>query len=400
MRVKIFFTESLHYGLAAASRVMAYAKGLSENDCEVEIIMPYTFVKEDIYPFSQVGYFNEVRYSYLEFSSQNPFVKYPKVISHIIAYSKTNFGYLKLVLDSIFRRNEYDVIFVYKASTFFTWVLFLLNYNKLRASELCEIPYHDQRPIKKKINRRVREIILFPLFDVVIAISKNLDDYASEHIRRNAAVLRVPILYQRTKSEHKKYTPQIPYFVHSGSLSEAKDGVLGFLKAFGMAIQETRIPFHFYFTGYLNLSPDKRQIIEVIEEYQLNDKVEFKGFLSKIDLLKLQEGACAAIINKTNNEMNFYNFPTKLAEYMFNEIAVISSRVGELSNFLTEKEDVLYFEPNDINGLKEAIVLIMQDQALRTRLAMNGKITAEQNFDHHIQGKRLYDFFSFRLKIK
>jgi hypothetical protein len=199
VRVKIFFSESLHYGLAAASRVMAYAKGLSENDCEVEIIMPYTFVKEDIYPFSQVGYFNEVRYSYLEFSSQNPFIKYPKVISHIIAYFKTNFGYLKLVLDSIFRRNEYDVIFVYKASTFFTWVLFLLNYNKLRASELCEIPYHDQRPIKKKINRTVREIILFPLFDVVIAISKNLDDYASEHIRRNAAVLRVPILYQRTR---------------------------------------------------------------------------------------------------------------------------------------------------------------------------------------------------------
>lgn len=400
MRVKIFFSESLHYGLAAASRVMSYAKGLSENDCEVEIIMPYTFVKDYIYPFSQAGYFNEVRYSYLEFSSKNPFSKYPKGISHLIAYYKTNLGHLKLVLDSIFKRNDYDVIFVYKSSTFFTWVLFLINYNKLRASELCEIPYHDQKRHKKKINRRIREIFLFPLFDVVIAISKNLDYYASQHIRRDAAVLRVPILYQITQLELKKYKPEIPYFVHSGSLSESKDGVLSFLKAFGMAIQETKIPFHFYFTGYLDSSPDRRQILQVIEEYHLKDKVEFKGFLSKVDLLRLQEGACAAIINKDNNEMNFYNFPTKLAEYMFNEIAVISSRVGELSDFLTDKEDVLYFEPNDINGLKEAIVLIMQDQALRTRLAMNGRITAEQNFDHHIQGKRLYNFFSLRLKMK
>jgi glycosyltransferase involved in cell wall biosynthesis len=397
MKVKIVFAESIHYGLAAASRVMAYAKGLSENNCEVEIIMPYTFVKEDVEAFAQSGIFNGVNYSYLEFSSHNPFTKYPKGISHLIAISKTNLGYLKFFSNSIFKRNTYDIIFVYKFSTIFTWLLFLLNSGKLRVSELCEIPYHDQHGNKKKLNRRIREIVLFPLFDAVIAISKNLDDYASKHIRKNAAVLRVPILYQKTQIELRKYKPEIPYFVHSGSLSESKDGALSFLKAFGMAIQETNIPFHFYFTGYLNSSPDKKQIIEVIEQYQLKDKVEFRGFLSKSDLLKLQEGASAAIINKANNEMNFYNFPTKLAEYMFNEIAIISSKVGELGNFLTEKEDVLFFEPNDINGLKDAIVLIMKDEDLRTKLAINGRKTAEQQFAHTIQGKRLYDFFQTRL---
>ena len=399
MKVKIVFAESIHYGLAAASRVMAYTNGLSENNnCEVEIVMPYTFVKEDIEAFSQCGIFNGVNYTYLEFSSQNPFTKYPKGISHLIAISKTNLGYLKFFSNSIFKRNTYDIIFAYKFSTLFTFLLFLLNTGKLRVSELCEIPYHDQHGNKKKFNRRIREVVLFPLFDAVIAISKNLDDYASKLIGKNAAVLRVPILYQKTQIELKKYKPEIPYFVHSGSLSESKDGVLSFLKAFGMAIQETNIPFHFYFTGYLNSSPDKKQIMEVIEQYQLKEKVEFKGFLSKSDLLKLQEGACAAIINKANNEMNFYNFPTKLAEYMFNEIAIISSRVGELANFLTEKEDVLFFEPNDINGLKDVIVLVMKDENLRTKLAINGRKTAEQHFAHKIQGKRLHDFFQTRLK--
>jgi glycosyltransferase involved in cell wall biosynthesis len=397
MKVKIYFAESIHYGLAAASRVMAYAKGLSENNCEVEIIMPYTFHKEDLEVFSQSGIFNGVNYTYLEFSSNNPFTKYSKGISHFIAISKTNLGYLKFFRNSIFKRNTYDIIFVYKFSTMFTWLLFLLNSGKLRVSELCEIPYHDQHGCKKKLNRRIREIVLFPLFDAVIAISKNLDDYASMHIRKNAAVLRVPILYQKTQIELKKYKPKIPYFVHSGSLSESKDGVLSFLKAFGMAIQETNIPFHFYFTGYLNSSPDKKQIIELIEQYKLKGKVEFKGFLSKSDLLKLQEGACAAIINKVNNEMNFYNFPTKLAEYMFNEITIISSRVGELANFLTEKEDVLFFEPNDIKGLKDTICMLMKDENLRTKLAINGRRKAEQNFDHKIHGKRLYDFFRKKL---
>lgn len=398
MKVKIVFAESIHYGLAAASRVMAYAKGLSENNCEVEVIMPYTFVKEDIEPFSQSGSFNGVSYTYLEFSPHNPFNKYPKGISHLIAISKTNLGYLKYFIYSLFNRNDYDIIFVYKFSTLFTWILFVLNIGKLRVSELCEIPYHDQTGNKKLWNRKLREIILFPLFDVVVAISKNLDDYASKLIGKNAAVIRVPILYQKPERELKKYKPEIPYFVHSGSLSESKDGTLSFLKAFGMAVKETGLPFHFYFTGYLNSSPDKKQIIELIETYNLNQRVEFKGFLSKADLMNLQEGACAAIINKANNEMNFYNFPTKLAEYMFNEIAIISSRVGELANFLTEKEDVLFFEPNDIISLKDAIVLVMKDENLRTKLAINGRKTAEQHFAHKIQGKRLHDFFQTRLK--
>jgi glycosyltransferase involved in cell wall biosynthesis len=397
MKVKFVFAESIHYGLAAASRVMAYAKGLSESNCEVEIIMPYTFVKEDVEAFSQNGIFNGVSYTYLEFSTHNPYTKYPKGISHLIAIYKRKLGYLKFLSNSIFNRKTYDIIVVYKLSTIFTWLLFLLNSGKLRVSELCEIPYHDQHGNKKKLNRRIREIVLFPLFDLVIVISKNLDDYASKHISKNAAILRVPILYQKTHIELRKYKPEIPYFVHSGSLTESKDGVLSFLKAFGMAIQETNIPFHFYFTGYLNSSPDKKQIIEVIEKYQLMDKGEFRGFLSKSDLLKLQEGASAAIINKANNEMNFYNFPTKLAEYMFNEIAIISSRVGELGNFLTENEDVLFFEPNDIKGLKDAIVLIMRDEDLRIKLAVNGRKTAERQFAHTIQGKRLYDFFQTRL---
>jgi glycosyltransferase involved in cell wall biosynthesis len=279
-------------------------------------------------------------------------------------------------------------------------LLFILNSGKFRVSELCEIPYHDQLGFKKKINRRIREIVLFPLFDAVIAISKNLDDYASKHIRKNAAVLRVPILYQKSQLKLKKYKPEIPYFVHSGSLSESKDGAISFLEAFGMAVQESKIPFHFYFTGYLNSSPDKKHIIEVIDKYHLSDRVQFKGFLSKSDLLKLQEGASAAIINKANNEMNFYNFPTKLAEYMYNEIAIISSRVGELENFLTEKEDVLFFKPNDIDGLKNAIVLLMENTTVREKLAINGRKTAEQNFSHVIQGKRISDFFYLRLNTK
>lgn len=400
MKVIILFSESLHYGLAAASRVMAYAKGLQESGAEVEIVMPYTFVKKNITPFEQDGLFNGVNYKYLSFTNYNPFEKYPKGISHAIAISKTYLSYVLYFIYFLTNKSNYQVLFIYKFSSFMTYLFLKFNANKVKVSELCEIPYHDQFGEKKLRNRRLREKFVFPLFDAFVAISENLRVYITEKTGNKAAIIKVPILYQPAQPFVNKTIPSIPFFIHSGSLSESKDGIVSMLAAFGKAKNELNIPFHFNITGYLENSPDKKNILAVIEKYHIQDSVFFKGFVSKAELLSLQLGASLAIINKADNEMNHYNFPTKLSEYLTNQIAVIASEIGELKNYLINNENVYFYKPNDIDGLVNCIKDAMTNDQKREQIAINGRKLAEESFSHTIQGKRLYSFFENLIKNK
>lgn len=393
MKVIILFSESLHYGLAAASRVMAYAKGLQESGAKVEIVMPYTFVKKNVTPFEQNGEFNGVNYKYLSFSNYNPFEKYPKGISHAIAFSKTYLSYILYFIYFITNKSNYQVLFIYKFSSFMTYLFLKFNAYKVKVSELCEIPYHDQFGETKIKNRSRREKYVFPLFDAFVAISENLRLYITEKTGNKAAIIKVPILYQPQKPFISKTFPPIPFFIHSGSLSESKDGIVSMLAAFGKAKNELNIPFHFNITGYLENSPDKKNILAVIEKYHIQDSVFFKGFVSKAELLSLQLGASLAIINKADNEMNHYNFPTKLSEYLTNQIAVIASEIGELKNYLSNNENVYFYQPNDMDGLVNCIKDAMTDNQKREQIAINGRKLAEESFSHTIQGKRLHAFF-------
>jgi glycosyltransferase involved in cell wall biosynthesis len=128
--------------------------------------------------------------------------------------------------------------------------------------------------------------------------------------------------------------------------------------------------------------------------------VFFKGFVSKAELLSLQLGASLAIINKADNEMNHYNFPTKLSEYLTNQIAVIASEIGELKNYLTNNENVYFYKPNDIDGLVSCIKDAMTNDQKREQIAINGRKLAEESFSHTIQGKRPYSFFENLIKNK
>jgi glycosyltransferase involved in cell wall biosynthesis len=398
MKVIILFSESLHYGLAASNRVLAYAKGLQESGAEVEILMPFAFVKNNIMPFEQRGHFHGVNYKYLCFTNFNPFEKYPKGISHALAISKIYLSYIYLFIYLIKHKKKCDVLFIYYFNNYFTFLFLKLYYNKIKVCDLCEIPYHDHFGIKKIKKRRIREKYVFPLFDAFVVISENLHLYIKEKTRNKASIIKVPILYQPIQPFIAKTNSPLPFFIHSGSLTESKDGIVSMLTAFGKAKNELNIPFYFYITGYLDNSPDKRNILAVIEKYNLHDSVFFNGFVSKAELLSLQLGASLAIINKADNEMNNYNFPTKLSEYLNNQIAVIASEIGELKNYLTNNENVYFYKPNDMEGLVNCIKDAMTDKQKREQIALNGRKLAEENFSHTIQGKRLYLFFEKLIK--
>ena len=345
------FEESIHYGLAAASRVMCYAKGLEKNNCEVEIQMPFCYVKNQNKTFCAQGNYEGVNYRYLSFFTYNPFTRFRYPLGQIIAVLFSWLGYWKILAEAYVRKNDIHVMYIYRFSSFYTFLIQLLNSRLLLVSELCEIPYHDKTGIYGKIHRWIRENLVFPRFDAFVVISENLSVYIQEHTSKLIKSIKVPVLAEEKLDseplEPAQTLPESPYILHTGSLSDKKDGITGMLKAFALALPELAQEVKFVMTGYIEYSNDKLKILEVIDKFKIREKVIFTGFVSVKHLSHLQKHASLAIINKPFTEQNLYNFPTKLAEYMLHGIPVVATRYGEITNYLTDNVNVYFVDKGD-----------------------------------------------------
>lgn len=188
-----------------------------------------------------------------------------------------------------------------------------------------------------------------------------------------------------------------PYIFHSGTLYEQKDGILGIIEAFGKAVNKLSSPLHLISTGNIEKSPHAKEIMKLIEQYSLHGKIKFTGYLSNDELKKKLSLASIVIINKYQNQQNFYCFSTKLGEYLAAEKPVIITNVGEAMNWLVHKTSAYIVEPSNIDKLSQAIIYMMNNSDERLAIAKKGKDLCKQSFDYLEYGEMLESLFN-RLK--
>ena len=263
--------------------------------------------------------------------------------------------------------------------------------------DLCELPYGTSQETARNI--KLRKFILskqFPLCDGFIAISDTLVTLAKKYKRTDAKVLKVPILvdFEKYCITDKSNEADVPYIFHSGTLYEQKDGILGMIEAFGIALHQTPFPIRFISTGKPENSPHKEAIYELIEKYHLKDNILFTGYLSEKELRDYLSKASLVIINKYNTQQNKYCFSTKLAEYLAASKPVIITKVGEAMNWLTDNKDAYIVETQQVKYLAKKIVEAFIDAQKRHTIAKNGFKTCKNNFNYRNYSKQLIDFFT------
>lgn len=393
MRVIFYFEDQIHYTLAAGSRIANYAKGLMDAGAEVVIIMPFAFRarKEDV--FEQEGLFEGVNYIYSHFYPDHPKYAANFPFSILIFYLKKATSNLKVLYD--LKKQKGDVIWLYSGSNVNYLLIKLLNFNKFIVHELCEIPfYYIKKQFLKRLKRFIRIKILSFCYDLYVPISANLEQYLIKE-QPNKQYLKIPILlnpndFEETKfrfKENENFT-----IVHTGSLTERKDGILSILNAIGTIKQIFGIIIELHLTGFKNASEDKINIENLIKEYELSNQVTFHGFLDKDTLRVLQAKADMAIIFKIMNEQNFYNFPTKLAEYLQLGVPVLITPVGEAINYLVDGENAFILEDSNVNCLVNKLVTIVENRSTLLKVGIKGKEVVNQNFNSLIIGKKLFKY--------
>ena len=166
------------------------------------------------------------------------------------------------------------------------------------------------------------------------------------------------------------------------------------IEAFGKACRGIPFPVKFVLSGSVEESPHKDEIIRLINQYDLDGKVIFTGYLNDCKLSEYLSGATLTIINKYPTLQNRYGFSTKLGEYLAAGKPVIITRFGEAMNWLEDGKSAYIIDLEDNDALARAIVRVFMNQEERKKVSEGARALCHGSFDYSIWGDPLLGFLN------
>lgn len=379
--------------MASTTRVHAYGKGFKNQGREVHVLLPISLEphgSKQLNTQSEGVDENGVYYKYMSGSS----LRGNNIIQRQI---NDQYGYCNTLLYLIKQLRKDDQVIIYEGGWF--WQLMCIITVHLKgakvAMELNELPYVFGQQTKKMIAKRERMMKhVFPKYDQFIVISDTLQQLAQQYAPQ-AKIIKVPIIVEDlSESTYDEKSPiDKPYILHTGTLNQSKDGILGLIEAFGKACQQTDIPIQYLFTGYLEKSPQRDYIKKLLVKYQIENRVKFLGYLDEKELRHYQRHCDLCIINKYKTLQNKYCFSTKLGEYLAFARPVIITNVGEAMNYLEDGKNAYIVEPNDTDSMANKILEILTHPVEAEKIGKAGQEVAKNIFNCDIQAQRLITFF-------
>lgn len=300
--------------------------------------------------------------------------------------------------------NKIDVLFIYG----FGWItkLIILRTAHIRgvktALEINEYPYSiigSRRDKYLKYFNSIKRLCLnrfvFPQADGFVAISEPLFQYVAKHKSPNAKIIKVPIIVDYNYYQVDVPQPECikPYILHSSTMNDNRDGISDVFNAIAEVNSKPGVKIHFYLTSKLALAETWSNVRQIIHEKNLNDYIHFLGDLDEKTLLGYQQHCAMVVINKVDSLQNRYNFATKIGEYLALGKPIITTLIGEVSNYLINNVNCIGIPPNRPDIIHGAIHNLLNDPVLAHRIGENGRELAKQNFDIKINGEKLSEFF-------
>lgn len=394
MKVYILAGESFPNGMAGTNRIKCYARAIKKGgiDCEVIIFRRTEVYGKPVQNTLGKGEYEGVPYQYI---SGTPLRDKNLIIRQCLDKIDEwrTFQYLK---ENI---KKGDILFIYNSVSFNMSVSFINiahNNDAFCVRDLCELPYGTGAETKRAIRqRKITFEKQFPGFDGVFSISDSLLNLAKKYTLPTCKHMKVPIMveYEHYVIEKEHEIPKNPYIFHAGTLYQQKDGILGMIEAFGMAKQRLQLPIKYILTGSIESSSHPTELKEIINQYHLEDSIEFLGYLRRDAIRDYLSKASLVISNRPKSQQDYYGFSTKVGEYLASGTPLITTKWGEAMNWLKDKENAYVVESENTEALADAIVHVFQNQEEARMVGLAGQKTCQECFDYRHWSQSFADFF-------
>jgi glycosyltransferase involved in cell wall biosynthesis len=132
---------------------------------------------------------------------------------------------------------------------------------------------------------------------------------------------------------------------------------------------------------------------QAVEDHALGERVLRVGMLPHAVVPKYL-AACDILVSPHARQADggeFFGSPTKLYEYMAMGRPIVASRVGQIGEVLRDEESALLVPPDDANALSQAIVRLVEDPCLRTKLGCAARAAAEREYTWRHNAERVLE---------
>ena len=387
MSILFFYNGKYPHGMAMSKRLHLYCKSLLSVGVELAVVVPGEDSK------GKKSYFDKVEY----FTVNNPFVFTNYLLRQLNSFYAA-FVYARYF--NAFAKN-YDVIFICGLG-WFSSIITAIGVHRGGAKVVLEVNENPYSPeggrldtiFMRKIRRWLMLNITFKYMDGFIVISQKLKQLVESFKSDRANVLELPILVDDKEICNVNSDSFIrPYLLHTGAVSETKDGMSAVFEAFGKAYKDLGGRLNFYLTENRMHHSLYKKVYSIIDKYGMHNNIFFTGYLPEGELEKLRYNSSLAIVNKPSNWQNDYNFPTKLGEYLLASIPTIVSSNGEMNRYLTDGQTAFIVPGNDSDMIAEKIKYIIQHPDEALEIGKAGRKMALECFNYKNYSECVQNFF-------
>ncbi len=363
-RIGMVFLGPFPIGNVSTLRISSYCKALVDKGyyVKVYILAPTTEAKINK---EKLGVNDGIEYEYLtkitwKNESTNFFVK----IHYYI------FGILKMCR-YIFK-DKLDILMTYHSEIVFNCFMALF-------SKIKKIPFvldKTEYPKKKKF---FLEKLKLNFFDGIVTISKELVSYY-QGCGKQVFLLPMsinPKRYQGLKEPKSVNNITVIFGVHNRDCIE--DSILGFIRFLKITGNTS---------SQLILVGDYKRLIEIhdlksleknIKDSGFENRIVFKGLVSIDEIPWILKNS--KVLLTTPQSFISGGFPTKLGDYLLSGVPVIATRVGELEDYLCDKKDIIFVEPNNIDCIAKNLNWVFENEHEAKKIGLSGARKANRVFN-------------------
>ncbi len=296
-----------------------------------------------------------------------------------VSYFLTGIFRLIGILKNLDKKN--DVVYSYNHGTLFNYCLIVLcKFFSLKLIQEINEWYHND--LNRKLEKFIVEGPLVKKSDAVIVISETIKRKVLE-INPDLKVLRIPVLedFSKSTAKHEIVGSTTKYCFWMGDVIGYLHDVLFITKALA-EVYKSGVTLEFVISGPSN-DQSFSQIIETANQCGFpSENIKLLGYLDEVELQRHCRDAYFFVVPLWDDERSKSRFPTKIASFMQAGKPVISCRLGEISNLLTDKENILFYKEGNFIDLADKIKELVGDDELYYRISVNSILYAKEKFNY------------------
>ncbi len=377
--------EGFPYGSAPAQKLKMMGMALKTKK-NIFTVISHRFVRrtEQNSKLEKEGEIQGIKYlttSPEVFSPKNKFNKF-------ICLLKGRINEINLLV-RLKRSKQLDGVIIYNSSFIysFTNALLVRFFNVPVFLIYFELRFTlaSRKEVLSNVNNFLFDRYIFSFFNGIITISEMLENHIKKY-SPNTPLLIVPPIVNFLEYENIDRKKRYPYFLYCGSIA--------YIEVMTFVLNSYKILNNSEYKVVLIVSGDSKKLLSlkhIISDLNLESRVEIFNNISDKELKELYVNANALLIPLRNTNQDKARFPHKIAEYCASKRPIITTRVGEITNFFDD-DSALIANDYDINMFSEKMKYVIDNPVRSEEIANKSYRIGYKYFNYLNYSQPLTDF--------